>query len=101
MHISFKIITFYFTLCCSTCFGQHCVHYQELLIAAHVVSGHRVMLGQLFPPAMFCCYSSGHHVVLGRLFPPALFCCYSSGHRVLMGQLFLQPCSVVTLLVTV
>jgi hypothetical protein len=38
MHISFKIIKFYFTLCCSTCFGHHCVHHQELLIAAHAVS---------------------------------------------------------------
>jgi hypothetical protein len=55
MHISFKIIKFYFTLCRSTCFGQHCVHHQELLIAAHTVSGHRVALGQLFPPALFCC----------------------------------------------
>jgi hypothetical protein len=34
MHISFKIIKFYFTLCCSTCFRHHCVHHQELLIAA-------------------------------------------------------------------
>jgi hypothetical protein len=56
MHISFKIIKFYFTLCCSTCFGHHCVHHQELLIAAHAVSGHRVVLGRLFPPALFCCY---------------------------------------------
>jgi hypothetical protein len=52
MHISFKIIKFYFTLCCSTCFGHHCVHHRELLIAAH----HRVVLGRLFPPALFCCY---------------------------------------------
>jgi hypothetical protein len=51
MHISFKIIKFYFTLCCSKCFGQHCVHHQELLIAAHAVSGHRVVFGRLFPPA--------------------------------------------------
>jgi hypothetical protein len=43
MCISFKIIKFYFTLCCSTCFGHHCVHHQELLIAAHAVSGHRVV----------------------------------------------------------
>jgi hypothetical protein len=56
MHISFKIIKFYFTLCCSTCFRHHCVHHQELLIAAHAVSGHRVVLGRLFPPALFCCY---------------------------------------------
>jgi hypothetical protein len=34
MNISFKIIKFYFTLCCSTCFGHHCVHHQELLSAA-------------------------------------------------------------------
>jgi hypothetical protein len=51
MHISFKIIKFYFTLCCSTCFGHHCVHHQELRIAAHAFSGHRVVLGRLFPPA--------------------------------------------------
>jgi hypothetical protein len=44
MHISFKIIKFYFTLCCSTCF---CVHHQELLIAAHAVCGHRVVLGRV------------------------------------------------------
>jgi hypothetical protein len=37
MHISFKIIKFYVTLCCSTCFGHHCVHHQELLIAAHAL----------------------------------------------------------------
>jgi hypothetical protein len=54
MHINFKIIKFYFTLCRSTCFGHHCVHHQELLIAARAVSGHRVVLGQLFPPALFC-----------------------------------------------
>jgi hypothetical protein len=47
MHISFKIVKFYFTLCCSTCFGHQCVHHQELLIAAHAVSGHRVVLGRL------------------------------------------------------
>jgi hypothetical protein len=29
---------------------------QELLIATHAVSGHRVVLGRLFPPALFCCY---------------------------------------------
>jgi hypothetical protein len=52
MHISFKIIKFYFTLYCSTCFGHHCVHHQELFIAAHAVSGHRVVLGRLFPPAL-------------------------------------------------
>jgi hypothetical protein len=34
MHISFKIIKLYFTLCCSICFGNHCVHHQELLTAA-------------------------------------------------------------------
>jgi hypothetical protein len=47
MHISFKIIKFYFTLCCSTSFGHHCVHHRELLIAAHAVSGHSVVLGRL------------------------------------------------------
>jgi hypothetical protein len=102
MHNSFKIIKFNFTLCCSTCFGHHCVHHQELHIAAHEVSGHRVVLGRLFPPALFCnnrtrreettnptphgdqtCF--GHHCVYhqelliaahagSRLFPPALFC---------------------------
>jgi hypothetical protein len=56
MHISFKNHKIYFTLCCSTCLGHHCVHHQELLIAAHAVSGHRVVLGRLFPPALFCCY---------------------------------------------
>jgi hypothetical protein len=102
MHISFKIITFYFTLCCSTCFGHHCVYHQEFLIAAHAVSGHRVVLGQLFPPALFCCYCTGSVVssslvlfllywvscflqpwfgftVLGQLLPPALICCYCTG----------------------
>jgi hypothetical protein len=29
MHISFKIIKFYITLRCSTCFGHHRVHHQE------------------------------------------------------------------------
>jgi hypothetical protein len=53
MRISFKIIQFYFTLCRSTCFGHHCVHHQELLIAAHAVSGHRVVLVWLFPPAFY------------------------------------------------
>jgi hypothetical protein len=56
MHISFKIIKFYFTLRRSTCFGHHCVHHQELPTAAHAVSGHRVVLCRLFPPALFCCY---------------------------------------------
>jgi hypothetical protein len=40
MHISFKIIKFYFTLRCSTCFGKHCVHHQELPTTAHAASGH-------------------------------------------------------------
>jgi hypothetical protein len=56
MHISFNIIKFYFALCCSTCFGHHCVHHQGLLIAAHAVSGHRVVLGRLVPPALLCYY---------------------------------------------
>jgi hypothetical protein len=56
MHISFKIIKFYFTLCCSTCFGHHCVHHQEFPTAAHAASGHRVVLCRLRPPAMFYCY---------------------------------------------
>jgi hypothetical protein len=40
MHISFKIVNFFILLCCSTCFGHHGVHHQELPIAAHAVSGH-------------------------------------------------------------
>jgi hypothetical protein len=84
MHISFKVIKFYFTLCCSTCFGHHCVHYQELFIAAHAVSGHRVVLGRLFPPALFCCY-----------------CCELLHMQSLVTVwcwvgCFFQPCSVVT-----
>jgi hypothetical protein len=35
MHICFKILKFYFTLRCSTCFGPHCVHHQELPTTAH------------------------------------------------------------------
>jgi hypothetical protein len=55
MHNSFKIIeNFILLLFCSTCFGQLCVHNQELLIAAHAVSGQRVVLGRLFPPALLC-----------------------------------------------
>jgi hypothetical protein len=61
MQISFKIIKFYFTLCRLTCFGHHCVHHQELLIATHAVSGHRVVLGRLFPPALF--YSYCHSII--------------------------------------
>jgi hypothetical protein len=41
--LSFKIIKFYFTLRCSTCFGHHCVHHQELPTTAHAASGHRVV----------------------------------------------------------
>jgi hypothetical protein len=52
MHISFKIIKFYFTLRCSTCFGNHCVHHQELPTTAHAASGHRVVLRRLRPPAL-------------------------------------------------
>jgi hypothetical protein len=52
MHISFKNHkNFILLLLCSTRFGHHCVHHQELFIAAHAVSGHRVVLGRLFPPA--------------------------------------------------
>jgi hypothetical protein len=54
--LSFKIIKFYFTLRCSTCFGHHCVYHQELPTIAHAASGHRVVLCQLLPPALFCCY---------------------------------------------
>jgi hypothetical protein len=70
MHISFKIIKFYFTLRCSTCFGHHRVHHQELLIAALAVSGHRVVLGRLFPPALFCsycCFQLGFYSVLSLM----------------------------------
>jgi hypothetical protein len=56
MHICFKIIKFYFTLRCSTGFGHHCVHHQELPTIAPTASGHRVMLCWLRPPALFCCY---------------------------------------------
>jgi hypothetical protein len=38
MHISFKIIKFYFTLHRSTCFGHPRVHHQELLMMDTVVS---------------------------------------------------------------
>jgi hypothetical protein len=38
MHLSFKNIKFYFTLRCSTCFGHHCVHHQELPSTAHAAS---------------------------------------------------------------
>jgi hypothetical protein len=38
MHICFNIIKiFYYTLCCSTCFGHHCVHHQEPSTTAHAV----------------------------------------------------------------
>jgi hypothetical protein len=57
MHISFKIIKFYFTLPCSTCFGHHCVHHQELSTTAPAASGHRVVKFRLRPSALFCCYS--------------------------------------------
>jgi hypothetical protein len=56
MHISSKIIKFYFTLRCSTCFGHRRVHHQELPTTPHAASGHRVVLGRLRPPALFCCY---------------------------------------------
>jgi hypothetical protein len=44
---------------CSTCFGHHCVHHQELLIAAHAVSGHCVVLCRFFPPALLFYYFPG------------------------------------------
>jgi hypothetical protein len=47
MHISFKIIKL-LPLFCSTCFGHHCVHHQELLIAAHAVSGHLSIISIVF-----------------------------------------------------
>jgi hypothetical protein len=53
MHICFKIIKFYFTLRCSTCFGHYCFHYQELPTTAPAASGYRVMLCWLRPPALF------------------------------------------------
>jgi hypothetical protein len=49
MHISFKIVKFYFTLRCSTCFGHHCVHHQELPSTAHAASGHRVVYVSVAP----------------------------------------------------
>jgi hypothetical protein len=53
MHICFKIIKFYFTLRFSTCFGQQCVHHQELPTTAPTASGYRVMLCWLHPPALY------------------------------------------------
>jgi hypothetical protein len=53
MHICFKIVKFYFTLRCSTCFGHHCVHHQELPTTAHAASGYREVLCWLRPPALF------------------------------------------------
>jgi hypothetical protein len=72
MHISFETTKFYFTLCCSTCFVHHCVNRQELLTAAHAVSGHRVVLGRLFPPA--CSVVTAHeretrfYLIMGKIF---------------------------------
>jgi hypothetical protein len=43
----------YLLVHCSTCFGYLCAHHQELPIAAHAVSGHRVVLVPMFPPALF------------------------------------------------
>jgi hypothetical protein len=57
MHISYKIIKFYFTLCCSTCFGHHCAHHQELLIAAHAVSGHLSNYKQSICLQIMCGYA--------------------------------------------
>jgi hypothetical protein len=54
MHICFKIIKFYFTLRCSTCFGG--VHHQEPPTTAPTASGYSVVLCWLRPPALFCCY---------------------------------------------
>jgi hypothetical protein len=56
MHICFKIIKFYYTLCCFTCFGHYCVHHQEPSTTAHAASGYRVVLCWLRPPALSCCY---------------------------------------------
>jgi hypothetical protein len=56
MHICFQIITFYYTLRCSSCFGRYCVHHQEPSTTAHAASGYRVVLCWLCPPALFCCY---------------------------------------------
>jgi hypothetical protein len=44
MHISFKIIKFYFTLRCSTRFGHHCVHHQALPTTALQRSNNRTGL---------------------------------------------------------
>jgi hypothetical protein len=57
MHICFKIIIFYYTLRCSTCFGHYCFHHQEPSTTAHAASGYRVVLRWLVPPALFCCYA--------------------------------------------
>jgi hypothetical protein len=43
MHICFKIVKFYYNLCCSTCFGHCCVHHQEPSTSAHAASGYRVV----------------------------------------------------------
>jgi hypothetical protein len=59
MHISFKIIKFYFTLRCSTCFGHHCVYHQELPSTAHAASGHRVMWFRLRTVTRGCMCSRG------------------------------------------
>jgi hypothetical protein len=48
-----KIIVFLFR---STCFGHSCAHYQEPPNSAHTASSHRVSLGWLYPPALFCHY---------------------------------------------
>jgi hypothetical protein len=56
MYICFKIIKFYFTLRCSTCFGHHCVHHKELPTTEPTASGYRVVLCWLRPPVLFCCY---------------------------------------------
>jgi hypothetical protein len=49
MHICFKIIKFFYTLRCSTCFEHHCVHHQEPFTTAHAASGYRVVLCWLRP----------------------------------------------------
>jgi hypothetical protein len=44
---------FYLLIHCPTCFRHQCAHHQELPIAAHAVSGHRVVLVLMFPSALF------------------------------------------------
>jgi hypothetical protein len=51
--INLKVFKMYLFVHCSTCFGHNCAHHQEPSITAHAVSGHRVVLGRMFIPALF------------------------------------------------